>query len=284
MKKLLAYGLLLITYTSAHAFNMAYVEVNTNSIQNTACYIRSDTKQPFFGAVSIFAANINGQSPDSPEIYFNDNVVKVLNSNQIDFLHKNGIKVLMTLLGNHQNAGWDCMTDPVAATKFANDIVNMVNQYHLDGVDIDDEYSTCAPNHYSMIMIAAAIKNNPQFAGKLLTKALFDDYNDFTADYNGHHLSEYLDYGWEMSYGDGNFQHRLAFYLKNGMAPDFLMIGGWAAMNSPDPFAIAQFALKNGLAGNMVYDITSHSQDYLTKMIQAENNQLTVDVVPGCLQ
>ena len=86
----------LLAHTSAtSAFNMAYVEVNSNFFGNVACYIRSDNQQPFFGAAAIFAGSINGNNPNAPQILFNSNVDAVLHSAQVTNLQAKGIKVLM---------------------------------------------------------------------------------------------------------------------------------------------------------------------------------------------
>ena len=278
--------LYLAAYTSsAFSFNMAYVEVNSNSFANVGCYIRSDNQQPFFNAAAIFAGNINGNEPNAPEFFFNDNVKAVLHSSQIVNLQQKGIKVLITLLGNHQNAGWSCMTNQTAIQKFADRVVAMVNSYQLDGVDIDDEYSACATNDYSLIRIAQAIKANSAFKGKLLTKALYEDSTYFQATYQGHRLADYLDYGWEMSYSDDQFADRLAVYLQNGMTPNQVMLGGWTAVTYPTPYQIAQYNTQKSLAGTMVYDITSASQNYLTQVFQGQlGSQVSVDVTSNCLQ
>lgn len=287
IKKMVHASVLMLTTATAAAFsfNMSYVEVNSNALSNVGCYIRSDNQQPYFGVTSIFAANVNGTDPNAPVIYYNDNIQALLQTSQVKDLQKQGIKVLMTLLGNHENAGWSCMTDPVAAQNFANQIVDMVNTYQLDGVDIDDEYSTCETNDSSLIMLAQAIKTNPAFQGKLLTKALLDDAQYFASTYQGHHLAEYLDYGWEMSYGSDQFAERLAVYLQNGMTPDRLMIGGWTAYTFPDPFSIGQYTTQNSLAGAMVYDVTNSSQSYINQVFQGEDGSAaSIDVIPGCLQ
>ena len=117
-------------------FNLAYVEVNDNKLANAGCYIRSDNGHPLFDMVSIFAANINGTEPDQPVIYFNPRVDELLNNtNQVSILQNKGIKVLLTLLGNHQNAGWACMTDERAIQAFANNVVETVVKYKLDGIE-----------------------------------------------------------------------------------------------------------------------------------------------------
>lgn len=277
-------GLLGSLSGSVFAFNIAYVEVNSNHFANAGCYIDSESKKPFFTMASIFAANINGDNPNHPEIYLNPQVKSTLHSQQIEELHKKGIKVLVTLLGNHQGAGWACMTDPVAAKHFANEIANFVEQYHLDGIDIDDEYSNCTTNDTSLIMMAQAIKAQPKFKGKILTKALFADSEYFNARYQGHKLSEYLDYGWEMTYSYSDFSARLKSYVKAGMSISHLMIGGWANQTYPDPYAIGQFTKNNHTAGIMVYDVTKYSQDYLINLQKGENQSTTIDVIPNCLQ
>lgn len=160
-----------------------------------------------------------------------------------------------------------------------------MNKYQLDGIDIDDEYSSCTPNNYSMIMLTQAIKTNPNFKGKLLTKALYDDADYFAASYQGHTLAEYLDYGWEMSYYGTDFSSRLAFYLQNGMTTNNLMIGGWMILSVPSPLSIGQYTAQNNLPGAMVYNITTTTQTYLSQLFNGETGgQGGVNVTPQCLQ
>ena len=91
----------------SYAFrNVAYVETNTNALSNVSCFVQSDTKKPFFDTAVIFAANIHGTDPNKPTIYLNPQDSKLLNdTKQISSLQKKGIKVLVTLLGDHQNSG-----------------------------------------------------------------------------------------------------------------------------------------------------------------------------------
>lgn len=277
-------GLLGFLSANSHAFNMAYVEVNSNRFDNVACYVYTDTKKPFFQIASILAANINGENPNKPEIFMNPQVVATLDSGQVKKLHAAGIKVLLTLLGNHQNAGWACMTDARAARRLADDVVRLVRQYDLDGIDIDDEYSLCASNNYSMIMLAKAIKEHPGFNGKLLSKALYADDIYFRAQYEGHTLSEYLDYGWEMTYGMNDFMGRLRSYVQAGMPISHLMVGGWTRMNYPQPYEYGKFAATNNVAGMMVYDVTEKSLVYLSSMQQGANHFTGVEELPQCLR
>lgn len=285
MKKMILSVAMLVGSINTYAFNMAYVEVNNNRLENARCYIDSQTKKPFFEMVSIFAPNINGDDPNQPTISLNPETKATMESGQIERLHQNGIKVLATILGNHQNAGWACMTDPEAAKAFADKVVAFVNKYHLDGIDIDDEWSRCDSNDFSMTMMAQAIKAHPGFKGKLLTKALFSDSWYFQSNYQGHRLSEYLDYGWEMSYGGSDFDWRLNTYKQNGMQNNHLMIGGWTNYSYPDPVEIGKYTANHKLAGAMVYDVTKNSLRYLNDLQRGlSGGNSGVEVLEDCLQ
>lgn len=284
LKTLSVAGVLCGLSLGAVAGNMAYVEVNSNRLENARCYVDAQTKKPFFAMVSIFAANINGSNPNAPELYLNDQVTTTLQSKQIEALQQSGIKVLLTIMGNHQNAGWSCMTDPDAAKIFAARVVNLVNQYHLDGVDIDDEYSRCATNATSQVMMAQAIKNHPKFKDKLLTKALYNDVFYFYNAYQGHKLNEYLDYGFEMSYFSADFWTRIGAYFPVGMTIPKLMIGASTDLTYPDAFGIGKFTERNKTAGVMVYDLRKDSLGYLDLLGRGlTDNKSGVEVVEGCL-
>lgn len=283
---------ILCTLTSLNGFAigldrpvmMSYVEVNSNDIKDVGCYVRSDNHKPVIDMVSIFAANIHGSNPNKPVIYLNSRVDFILNkTTQVADLHSKGIKVLLTLLGDHEQSGWSCMTDANAAQNFAAQIVDTMNQYHLDGVDIDDEYSNCPSNSTSMIMLAQFIKKNPNFTGKILSKALYQDYDVFSATYEGHKLSDFLDYGWEMTYGNSNFSSRLGNYLTYGMTKDKLMLGGWTNLSYPYPEDMSSFVIQNNYAGIMIYDVKNDSQNYLSKISKkVYGSNINVDVLPGC--
>lgn len=264
-------------------FNMAYVEVNDHILSNVGCYVRVDNGNNFFQMVSIFAANINGKDPNQPKIYFNPQVDKLLNkTNQVTELQQKGIKVLLTLLGNYENAGWACMTDTNAINQFADDIVKTVNRYHLDGVDIDDEYSQCVSNDTSLIKITKAIKTHPEFKGKILSKALFSDHNYFQAKSNNDKLADYLDYGWEMSYSYGNYEGRLNPYIQYGMNKNSLALGV-SVSDYGNAKAETAYIMKNGFGGVMAYNVGSASSNYLSSIAKNEYNT-SIQAIPNCLR
>ncbi|WP_394843500.1 glycosyl hydrolase family 18 protein [Pendulispora brunnea] len=241
---------------------MAYVEVNSNNFNNIGCYTYGSPPKQYFNMASIFAANINYDSASGkPILYFNPQVDQVLNgTNYVKNLQSQGIKVLLTVLGNHQNAGWACFRDEGTAQNFAQQLSNAVNKYGLDGIDIDDEYSQCTSNNTSLIMVAS--KMRALMPSKIISKALFTDLSYFQASWNGHKLAEYLDYGWEMSYGSTNYGGRLSGYLSNGMTKAKLGIG--ASTGGSDGARAAQYVKDNGIGTFMVYNVTKSSQSYLS--------------------
>jgi hypothetical protein len=265
-------------------FNTAYVEVNDNALANAGCYLLSNDRVPFFDMAAIFAANINGDDPNDPQIHFNPQVSHLLNqTRQVEELQSKGIKVVLTLLGNHQNAGWSCITQPGAADKFAARIAGVVQTYGLDGIDIDDEYSKCRSNSTSMLMIVDALARNPGFSGKILSKALFRDQDVFRATYNNRQLADFLDYGWEMSYGYPDLAARLQPYLNHGMSKDSLAIG--ISVRNPPAVGVtlADNAIRNGIGGVMVYNVSRDSRAYLSEISRIEFGQDVV-VAANCLR
>ncbi|QNK64943.1 hypothetical protein H7F33_09620 [Pedobacter sp. PAMC26386] len=89
--------------------------------------------------------------------------------------HANNVKVLVSVGG--WNDGDDSAFESFAKsasgrTTFTNNVVNLVNQYNLDGIDIDWEYpdSGTSGNNYALLMqqLSTAMHNK----GKLLTAAV----------------------------------------------------------------------------------------------------------------
>jgi hypothetical protein len=259
--------------------NVAYVEVNTNSFANVGCYTLEDGSQ-FFDIACIFAANINADAEGQPVLYFNPQVSHVLNeTDDVKVLQELGITVLLTVLGNHEDAGWACFTDETVAQTWANQLADCVEQYGLDGIDIDDEYSTCSTNDTSLIMVSSKMRE--AMPDKIVSKALFADQPYFQSSWDGMTLAEELTNGWEMSYGDPNYGGRLAPYLAAGMQPAQLGLGVSTA--GSDGAAAAAYVAAHGIGGVMVYNVTDDSQGYLSTISDVLYGQDIV-ATPGCLQ
>lgn len=119
---------------------MVYVEVNDTNPLNAGSYKLSDGTS-FFDIACIFAANIRGVD-NQPVLHFNENVSAILANpdKYIRPLQAKGIKVTMSILGDHTGLGVANMTD-AQADNFAQQLADAVAQYGLDGIDFDDEYA-----------------------------------------------------------------------------------------------------------------------------------------------
>lgn len=263
---------------SSSAFMTAYVEVNNNNFVNPGCYTYGTPAKQLFGISVIFAANINSVN-GVPTLSFNPQVQETLNSGKVAYLKSLGIKVVLDVLGNHQNAGWGCFTSYAGADAFAIQCANAVAKYGLDGIDIDDEYSACTANDGSLVLVAAALRAR-MGTSKLITMAAFNQANYFTSTYNNQKLGDILDYVFEQSYFSPNYASRLQPYINAGVPKSKLGLGYDLANN--DQVAVAAYVKNNGLASAMVYNVANNSQSKLSDISTVLYGSATA-VKPNCI-
>ena len=139
--------------------NVVYFEVNDCNPLNALEYELADGT-PFFDAVILFAANINfNRAEDVVYLANNPNVQALLDDSEIYLqpLRKKGIKVYLGLLGNHDAAGL-CQLSDWGAQQWAQEVAEACKTYKLDGVNLDDEYSSSPDlnNHWFAPRSAAA--------------------------------------------------------------------------------------------------------------------------------
>ncbi|MFC8127381.1 endo-beta-N-acetylglucosaminidase H [Streptomyces sp. NPDC057302] len=187
--------------------SVAYVEVNNNSMLNVGKYTLANGGGNAFDVAVIFAANINYDTgKKSAYLHFNENVQRVLDnaSTQIRPLQQKGIKVVLSVLGNHQGAGFANFPSQQAASAFAKQMSDTVTKYGLDGIDFDDEYAeygnngTGQPNASSFVHLVSALRAN--MPGKIIS--LYNIGPSATRlSYGGVDVSSKFDYAWNPYYG-----------------------------------------------------------------------------------
>lgn len=137
-----------VVYTVSHAPSkdiemIAFPEVNNINPLNYGEVLLEDGT-PFFDYVVLFAYNIN-YNADEDRVYLhaNPNCQALLDNSEtfIQPLRRKGIKVLMGLLGNHDAAGLAQLSD-WGAGEFAKEVAAAIKTYGMDGVNLDDEYSS----------------------------------------------------------------------------------------------------------------------------------------------
>ncbi|MBK6046190.1 endo-beta-N-acetylglucosaminidase H [Streptomyces sp. MBT55] len=192
--------------TKAGATSVAYVEVNNHSMANVGKYTLPGGDNVFDVAV-IFAANINYDTgTKKATLHFNENVQRVLDNaaTEIRPLQNKGIKVVLSVLGNHQGAGFANFPSQQAAADYAGLLSDAVTRYGLDGIDFDDEYAeygkngTGQPNDSSFVHLVSALRSN-------LPDKIISLYNIGPAagrlSYGGVDLATVFDYAWNPYYG-----------------------------------------------------------------------------------
>lgn len=119
-----------------------FFEVNDTNPLNALQFQMEDGRY-LWNYVVLFAANINYDSEKGEVyIYCNDQVQYILDHNEeiIQPLRKRGIKVLISILGNHDESGLAQLSE-IGAKQFARKVKDLCEAYNLDGVNYDDEYS-----------------------------------------------------------------------------------------------------------------------------------------------
>lgn len=190
---------------------VVYVEVNSNDMANVADYTLEGTNRPAFDMAMIFAANINYDvGTQQAYLHLNDRVTETLQNaeTQIRPLQERGTKVLLSVLGNHEGAGFANFTSRESAAAFADQLAEAVDTYGLDGIDFDDEWSeygrngTAQPNSTSFAYLLDALRDRLG-SDKLIT--LYNIGPSYTlTDWQGTGASGALDYSWNPYYGSWN--------------------------------------------------------------------------------
>ncbi|MFD0056443.1 endo-beta-N-acetylglucosaminidase H [Streptomyces sp. NPDC127168] len=187
--------------------SVAYIEVNNNSMLNAGKYRLADGGGNAFDVAVIFAANINYDTGSKKAyLHFNENVQRVLDNaaTEIRPLQQKGIKVVLSVLGNHQGAGFANFTSQQTAAAFAKEMSDAVAEYGLDGIDFDDEYAeygnngTAQPNDSSFVHLVTALRAN-------MPDKIISLYNIGPSasrlSYGGVDVSSKFDYAWNPYYG-----------------------------------------------------------------------------------
>ena len=250
--------------TKTGPLSIAYIEVNSNSMLNVGKYTLASNGANVFDIAVVFAANINYDGTNA-YLYFNPQVQSVLDNaaTQIKPLQQQGIKVELSILGNHQGAGFANFPSQAAASAFATQLSNAVTKYGLDGIDFDDEYAdygtnnTPQPNAFSFVYLVQALRAD--MPGKLIT--LYDiGPSASSLSYNGVDVTSDFDYAWNPWYG--SFSVPSIALPKSRLAPAAVDFG---STSSGTAASLAQQTVDGGYGAYLTYNLTSTDvHDYIS--------------------
>ncbi|MFG2596281.1 endo-beta-N-acetylglucosaminidase H [Streptomyces sp. NPDC048462] len=243
--------------------SVAYVEVNNNSMLNVGKYTLADGGNVFDVAV-VFAANINYDTgTKAAYLHFNENVQRVLDNavTEIRPLQEKGIKVVLSVLGNHEGAGFANFPNQQTASAFATELSDTVAEYGLDGIDFDDEYAdygnngTGQPNDSSFVQLVTALRSD-------MPDKIISLYNIGPAasrlSYDGVDVSSEFDYAWNPYYG--SWQVPGIALPKSKLSPAAVEIGGTSQSTAAD---LARRTVSEGYGVYLTYNLdgTDRSAD-----------------------
>jgi len=244
--------------------SVAYVEVNNNSMLNVGKYTLANGGTNVFDIAVIFAANINYDGTNA-YLSFNPQVQSVLDNaaTQIRPLQAQGIKVELSVLGNHQGAGFANFPSQSAAAAFAQQLSNTVTQYGLDGIDFGDEYAdygtngTGQPNASSFVYLVQALRND--MPNKLIT--MYDIGPAASSlTYDGTDVGPLFDYAWNPYYDSWNVP---SINLPNNqLSPAAIDV---TSTPSSDAASLAQQTVDGGYGVFMTYNLgATDIHDYIS--------------------
>lgn len=182
-------------------FLPCYVETNTTDPLVLGHYVKSKDGTPLFDVGILFAANIDG-TPDAPLLSFNTQLQKVLDEGVVAKLQKKGLKVSLSILGNHQTAGFSTLSS-IGVASFVQQVCAAVVKYNLDGIDFDDEYvdPSAQQSPSSFINILSGLR--AALPTTLLTLYYIGPAMNYLS-YDGENAGDFLNYAWNPYYGTYN--------------------------------------------------------------------------------
>jgi hypothetical protein len=258
--------------------SVAYVEVNSDSMVNVGKYTLAQGGGNVFDIGVIFAANINyDTTKKAAYLSFNPNVQSVLDnvSTQVRPLQAKGIKVMLSILGNHQGAGFANFPSQQAAGAFATQLSDAVSKYGLDGIDFDDEYAdygnngTGQPNASSFVYLVSALR------AAMPTK-LISLYNIGPAasslSYGGVDITSKFNYAWNPYYGTWGVPS--IALPKSGLSPAAVQIN---ATSTSTTTSLAQRTVSEGYGVFLTYNLgAADSHTYISSFTNALYGQNAV--------
>lgn len=236
--------------------SVVYIEVNNESMTNAAKYTLAKSGAQVFDIALIFAANINYDGTNA-YLHFNENVQRVLDNvaTEVRPLQAKGIKVLLSILGNHQGAGFANFPTQQAAEAFAQELADAVTRYGLDGIDFDDEYAgygnngTGQPNDFSFVYLVSALRE--KLPDKLITLYDIGPASDRLS-YDGVSIANTFDYAWNPWYG--------TWMVPSGPSDKARLSPAavsFSATSSSTAASLAQRTVAEGYGAFLTYNLTS---------------------------
>lgn len=177
--------------------------------------------------------------------------------------------MLLSILGNHQGAGFANFPDQETAADFAHQLAQVVQEHGLDGIDFDDEYAeygahgTGQPNDHSFVHLVTALR---QELGddKLITLYTIGEASERTVD-GDVRLGDTFDYAWNPYYATWAVPQIPGMDTKQ-LSPGAVKIADTSASTAAD---YARRTVAEGYGVYLTYDLDDEDRsEYLSAFTQ----------------
>lgn len=260
---------------------IAYVECNNNNILNAGEWRLAKSGKLIIDIVNIFAANVNYiEAEGRIGVTINPNVQHILDNSEtyIRPLQAMGMRVCLTVMGNHDGTGVANLSDETAR-EFAANLKAIVDTYGLDGVDFDDEWSDYAKypmrpgcvkrNGAAYSRLCYEVKRampdklcTVYYVGACVPDPSLDSYG-FDKPIEGMYPGDYVDYSYSAQYGAISEE----YWAFLGMTRKQWGASSIDMGNSPN-FWNLDYVRKNGYGVQVVYDLRTNGDDWVQTMNQ----------------
>ena len=184
-------------------------------VRDFANYTKSDGT-PQADIVTISGAYLSLDTEGIPFVNLSELSVT---REDVKFLKSRGIVVLFSIFGS-ESVGWGCI-NPKFTWRVAWNLYNeVIEKWEADGIDIDDEGSTCHTNPHWFADLVWAIRGLFG-SGHIIKKDLWDDYYIIPL------IKNAIDFGSTMDYAitfEGLIQ-TYHYYINLGLLPRQILIG-----------------------------------------------------------
>ncbi|MFC6102877.1 endo-beta-N-acetylglucosaminidase H [Olivibacter domesticus] len=273
--------------------SVVYVEVNNHNLLNAGSYTLSESGKQLFDIAIIFASNINYDAIQGKAVlYHNENVTKVLRNKDslVKPLQNKGIKVLLSILGNHQGVGIANFTSRATAHDFAQQLADAVNEYGLDGIDFDDEYAKYGENGQplandsSFVMLVEELR-------LLMPSKIISLYDIGPAasqtQWQDKRVGDYINYSWQAYYGNYGAPNIAGLTDKNNLGPAAVWINQQPSSGT-SAASLAQRTMDDGYGIFLYYDLpqlnSSSYLSYISTILYGEQTEMTGMPYPWPIQ
>lgn len=191
--------------------------------------------------------------------------------------------MLLSILGNHQGAGFCNFPDIQSARDFATQLSETVSRYGLDGVDLDDEFvqygenETDKPNAFSFVYFLRELRAlmpkkiiSFYFIGPASTRLTYGDLS----------AGDYLDYSWNPYYGTYSVP-KLPKLGKARLSPAAVDVTGTNIISAQN---LAERTVRDGYGAFMMYDLPNTDISRYLGRISEKFYGSGSTVEKGCLQ